>query len=72
MCIASHLVFRLVYTALFHLIATFEIYPADGQYNGAADPIKVIEDPTSIMAAPKEGMARFLLQRGKIYKVNKN
>lgn len=60
MYIASHLAFRLIYTALFHLIATFEIYPADEQYNGAADPIKGIEDPTSITAAPKEGMARFL------------
>ncbi|KAH8430921.1 uncharacterized protein LDX57_008585 [Aspergillus melleus] len=60
MCIASHLAFRLVYTAVFHLIATFEIYPVDGQGKDAADPIRGIKDPTSITAVPKAGKARMV------------
>ncbi|KAI9038217.1 cytochrome P450 [Aspergillus affinis] len=60
MCIASHLAFRLVYTAVFHLIATFEIHPVDGQDKEAADPIRGIKDPTSITAVPKAEKARLV------------
>ncbi|PLB49817.1 cytochrome P450 [Aspergillus steynii IBT 23096] len=60
MCIASHLAFRLVYTAIFHLIATFEIHPMHGQSKDAADPVVGLKDPTSITAVPRAEKARLV------------
>ena len=70
MCIASHLAFRLVYTAVLHLIATFEIHPVRGQSKDAADPIAGLKDPTSITAVPKAEMARLVAREWT--KINEN
>ncbi|KAF5863997.1 hypothetical protein ETB97_008932 [Aspergillus alliaceus] len=60
MCPASHLASRLVYSVLFHLIASFEIQPAEGEGDEIFDPIQGLKDPTSLAAIPKGSRARFV------------
>ena len=58
-----HLAFRLVYTVLLQLIATFEIQPATGQSRDASDPLKGLLDAKSLKIEPADTRARFIRRR---------
>ncbi|KAF7594580.1 hypothetical protein BBP40_008847 [Aspergillus hancockii] len=60
MCIASHLASRLVYSVIYHLIASFEIRPVAGETDEIFDPIQGLKDPTSMAAEPRGSEAKFI------------
>ncbi|KAL3295879.1 transmembrane amino acid transporter [Colletotrichum asianum] len=62
MCVASHLAHNALYTAFLHLIAHFEIFPADGQSSDEIDPIKGLKG-LAFVATPKGSRARFVPRR---------
>ncbi|KAF5526081.1 3-hydroxyphenylacetate 6-hydroxylase [Colletotrichum aenigma] len=62
MCVASHLAHNALYTAFLHLIAHFEIFPADGQSSDEIDPIKGLKG-LAFVATPKGSRARFAPRR---------
>ncbi|KAH0423404.1 hypothetical protein CcaCcLH18_12186 [Colletotrichum camelliae] len=59
MCVASHLAHNALYTAFLHLIAHFEIFPADGQSSDEIDPIKGLKG-LAFVATPRGSRARFV------------
>lgn len=66
MCVASHLATRLVYTALYHAIANFEIHPASDAVEDEVDAVKGIKDPTALSASPRGSRARFIARSDRV------
>ncbi|KAL0940399.1 uncharacterized protein CTRU02_203162 [Colletotrichum truncatum] len=64
MCVASHLAHNALYTAFLHLIAHFQMLPADGKTSDEIDPIKGLKGITFV-ATPKGARARFVPRQGK-------
>ncbi|KAF9874536.1 hypothetical protein CkaCkLH20_08099 [Colletotrichum karsti] len=63
MCVASHLAHNALYTAFLHLIARFQILPADGTTSEEIDPLKGLQG-LSFVATPKGFQARFVPREG--------
>ncbi|KAK1658939.1 cytochrome P450 [Colletotrichum godetiae] len=63
MCVASHLAHGALYTAFLHLIARFNILPADGKTSVEIDPIKGLNG-LSFVASPKGFQAKFVPRDG--------
>ncbi|KXH59693.1 hypothetical protein CSAL01_11562 [Colletotrichum salicis] len=63
MCVASHLAHGALYTAFLHLIARFNILPADGKTLVKIDPIKGLKG-LSFVATPKGFQAKFVPRDG--------
>ncbi|TEA17046.1 3-hydroxyphenylacetate 6-hydroxylase [Colletotrichum sidae] len=63
MCVASHLAHNALYTAFLHLMARFEIAPADGKLAEEIDPIQGLKG-LGFVATPKGSLARFVPRDG--------
>ncbi|OHF02342.1 hypothetical protein CORC01_02335 [Colletotrichum orchidophilum] len=63
MCVASHLAHSALSTAFLHLIARFNILPADGTDSVEIDPIKGLKG-LSFVATPKGFQAKFVPRDG--------
>ena len=63
MCAASHLAYRALYTVFLHLIAKFEIFPAEGTSADEIDPIAGLTG-RAFNSTPKGFRARFVSRDG--------
>ncbi|KAI0889734.1 cytochrome P450 [Annulohypoxylon maeteangense] len=61
MCVASHVATKALYAAFFHLIAHFEVFPAEDTSNPiVADPIEGLLTRENPIAGPKARTVRFV------------
>ncbi|KAH9885547.1 cytochrome P450 [Xylariomycetidae sp. FL2044] len=63
MCVAQHLAHNALYTVFLHLIARFQILPADGEGPEAAHPLRGLKGLTFV-GTPKGWRARFVPRDG--------
>lgn len=59
MCVASLLAQNALYTVFLHLIARFQIFPADGMTDTEIDPLEGLKGRTFV-ATPRGFRARFV------------
>ena len=61
MCVASHVATKAIYTVLLHLIAHFEIFPAEDSLNASAiDPLDGLLVKENPQAQPRASHVRFV------------
>ena len=61
MCVASHVSHNALYTVYLHLIAHFEIHPAEGETSESAiDPLESLNDVEGTAATPRNFKAKFI------------
>ncbi|KAG0652783.1 3-hydroxyphenylacetate 6-hydroxylase [Hyphodiscus hymeniophilus] len=71
MCVASHVANQGLYMAFLHLVATYELLPADGVVDAAVvDPMRGIEDVRATRAGPKGVKVRFVPRAEKLFDAN--
>lgn len=63
MCVASLLAQNALYTVFLHLIARFQIFPADGMTDAEIDPLEGLKGRTFV-GTPKGFRARFVPREG--------
>ena len=63
MCVASHLAQNALYTVFLHLIARFQIFPAEGKNADEIDPLTGLKS-LAFVGTPKGFQARFVPRDG--------
>ena len=63
MCVASLLAHNALYTVFLHLIARFQIFPADGKSMDEIDPLKGLEG-RNFVGTPRGFQAKFASREG--------
>ena len=63
MCVASHLAQNALYTVFLHLIARFQIFPAEGKTANEIDPLAGLRSLAFVLT-PRGFQARFVPRDG--------
>lgn len=63
MCVASLLAHNALYTVFLHLVAKFQIFPADGKRAEEAEPLKGLRE-LAFVGNPKGFQAKFVPREG--------
>ena len=64
MCVAFHLAHKALYTAFLHLIAHFEISPAEGKTDDEINPLGGLNAMDAFIGAPRGWKAKLVPRKG--------